>query len=192
MCVNVFVLVCLPVCVCWCNAWGLSFLEAIARLKHITFTNSAYLLICKGLKSYSKQCFTPVHFKHHILLQMWCYHIKDRKWRLFRSTDLCVLGHGAGLNSIHPGGPSLDSKEWQNARTTTYIQNHLQRQEKKKEIHTPMAFDSVHVIKLSWNWWSKWNDRKQSGVWWYVAFKQDWLQTWRYHILFPFYFMSAC
>lgn len=43
--------VCACMCVCLCECACLC----------ITFTSSAYLLIRKGLKSYSKQCFNPVH-----------------------------------------------------------------------------------------------------------------------------------
>lgn len=62
---------CMCVCMCLCECARLCvyvgvtleacFLEVISRLKHITFTSSAYLLRRKGLKSYSKQCFNPVH-----------------------------------------------------------------------------------------------------------------------------------
>lgn len=62
----------------------------------------------------------------------------------FKSTDLCKLGHGAGLNSIHSGGSCLDCKEGQNTRTTTYIQNHLQRQKKEKK----MCYAVKHLFCL--------------------------------------------
>lgn len=65
-----------------------------------------------------------------------------------KSTNLCILGHGAGLYSVHSVGSCLDCKERQNARTTTHIQNHLQRQEEKRiNTYTLLGFVIMSQIR---------------------------------------------
>lgn len=105
------------------------------------------LCVCYGLQCWvSPQALSrPTHTQITLnfqTLQSWKYTDKGGS---LKTTDLRVLGHSARLYSIDSGGSRLDGKERKNARTTTSIQNHLQRWE---ENWTVICLDQTYKLSF--------------------------------------------